>query len=173
MKDKSFIKINPEKIRDNFIRMIGYDWMLITAGPVNDFNTMTAAWGGMGFLWNKAVAYIFVRPQRFTYKFTEKYNNFTLCFFEEKYRKVLSYCGTHSGRDVNKVGQCNLTILETGNASVGFSEARYIIDCRSIYATDIKEEQYLAPDICEKIYPQKDFHRLYIGEILDCYQKLN
>jgi len=62
-----FKKIEPTAISGNLIKKIGHEWMLITAGNSTDFNTMTASWGGMGFLWNKPVAFIFIRPQRFTY----------------------------------------------------------------------------------------------------------
>ena len=84
-------KIDPNDFSGNIIQKIGFDWMLITAGNPEKFNTMTASWGGMGFLWNKPVAFIFIRPQRFTYEFAELNEYYTLHFFEEKYREILNF----------------------------------------------------------------------------------
>ena len=85
-------KIAPEELSDNPIRLIGRDWMLITAGQMGDFNTMTASWGGVGHLWNVPVAFVFVRPERYTYGFMEREEGFTLSFFDGRYRTALKSC---------------------------------------------------------------------------------
>ena len=79
--------IQPEDIRDNPFNLISSDWILITAGNKQSFNMMTASWGGLGHLWNKNIAVIFIRPTRYTYSFAEKNDYFTLCIFNEKYRR--------------------------------------------------------------------------------------
>lgn len=81
-------KINPKEIDENVIRLIGDEWMLVAAGDREKFNMMTASWGSMGFLWNKPVVMVFVRPQRYTYEFTEKGDMLTLSFFGEQYRRA-------------------------------------------------------------------------------------
>lgn len=54
--------IEPSLIKDNFIEIIGKEWMLVSAGDKDKFNMMTASWGGVGFLWNKPVVFVlFVR----------------------------------------------------------------------------------------------------------------
>lgn len=168
--EDSFKRIHPKDINENFIELIGYDWMLITAGEIESFNTMTAAWGGTGFLWNKAVAFIFVRPQRYTYEFTEKYENFTLCFFDETYRDILKFCGTHSGRDVDKVKECELTPCKTRGSGIYFKESRLVLECKKLYYDDINPENFIDKGL-EKIYAMKDYHRIYIGEVVDCFIK--
>ena len=88
--------------------------MLVAAGDKEKFNMMTASWGSMGYLWNKPVVMVFVRPQRYTFEFTERKDEFTLSFFDEKYRHALDVCGSVSGRDVNKVqenGESSLTLV--------------------------------------------------------------
>ena len=67
-------------LTENFFEAIGKEWMLVTSGSKEKFNTMTASWGGIGFLWNKAVAFIFIRPERYTYEFIEKNDMLTLSF---------------------------------------------------------------------------------------------
>ena len=64
-------KIDPAWITENFISLIGREWMLVTAGDASRFNTMTASWGGVGYLWNKPVVFVFVRPERYTFEFIE------------------------------------------------------------------------------------------------------
>lgn len=158
-----YSEIKPTDLTENAVQLIGNDWMLITAGNKEQFNTMTASWGGMGMLWNKPVMFIFIRPQRYTYEFVEREENFTCSFFEEKYRSKLSFCGTYSGRDCNKPEEVSLTPLFMPK-SIGFTEARIIIECRKIYFQDINPENFVLPSI-HKHYPDKDYHRMYIGEI--------
>jgi flavin reductase (DIM6/NTAB) family NADH-FMN oxidoreductase RutF len=164
-----FIEILPEAITDNSIKLIGKDWMLVTAGTEASFNTMTAAWGGLGVLWEKEICFCVIRPTRYTYAFMEKSEGFTLSFFEERYRDVLTYCGTKSGKDVNKVAQTGLTPV-FDNGAIYFSEARLVMVCRKIYTQDIVPDNFLDPGI-DKFYPAKDYHRMYVGEISRCLRK--
>ena len=78
------------------------DRALLTAGEKGNYNTMTVSWGMLGELWGKDMVTVFVRPQRYTYEFMEKYDNFTLSFFGSEYRRALSFCGSKSGRDFDK-----------------------------------------------------------------------
>ncbi|HHW47161.1 MAG TPA: flavin reductase family protein [Clostridiaceae bacterium] len=167
---REFVEIKPEQITDNTFKLIGSDWMLITAGTLDAYNTMTASWGGLGVLWNKNVCFCFVRPTRYTYGFMEKADTFTLSFFDEDYRDALRFCGSHSGRDVDKAAKTGLTPAQSGNGSVYFNEARMVIECRKLYFQDIDPANFLDPGI-EKNYSQKDYHRMYIGEIVRCLQK--
>lgn len=166
MKSK-FNEIDSELISYNVLKLIGSDWMLITAGTPDDFNTMTAAWGGFGVLWNKKVCFAVIRPQRHTYSFMEKTNHFTLSFFDEKYREVLEFCGTKSGRDVDKIAETGLTPVQGGAETIYFAEARLVIECKKIYFQDIDPRHFLDPEIHQH-YPAKDYHRMYVGEIIKC-----
>lgn len=156
-------------ITDNPFKMIGTDWMLITAGTQDRFNTMTASWGGLGVLWERKVCTVYVRPTRYTYEFLEQSGTFTVSFFSEAYRKALLFCGTHSGRDTDKMRETGLTARK-GDGYVWFEEARIVLRCRKIYTQDITPDRFLDPSI-EQMYPQKDYHRLYIGEITDCLSR--
>ena len=94
----SYKEIKAQDLSGNTFQMIGSDWMLVTAADGERFNTMAASWGGMGILWNKPVAFVFIRPQRYTYEFTEKSDTLTLSFFGGKEREALTVCGRKSGR---------------------------------------------------------------------------
>jgi flavin reductase (DIM6/NTAB) family NADH-FMN oxidoreductase RutF len=163
-------KINPENLSENAFQIIGKDWMLITAGNIDKFNFMTGGWGTLGVLWNKPVALCYVRPTRHTYQFMEEFEYFTLSFFTPDFKKVLDYCGKVSGRDTDKLKNTGLTIFETENKNVAFNEARLIIECRKIYFEDINPKNFVDKTI-EKNYPIKDYHRMYVGEITNCYIK--
>lgn len=160
----AFKTIKPSDFNENAIEIIGEEWMLITAGGKDHYNTMTAAWGGIGFLWKKPMATIFIRPQRYTYEFVEKYDNFTLTFFGKEYRKMLQFCGTKSGRNFDKAKETGLIPLVSDLGNIYFDQARLVIECKKVYYDDIKPEFMLDPAI-EKLYPARDYHRMYIGFI--------
>lgn len=164
-----FKEINPDLIRDNPFKLIGSDWMLITAGSRESFNTMTGAWGGLGIMWGKQVAWCVIRPNRYTYRFVEESLLYTLSFLDEQYRDILTYCGTKSGRDVNKIEETGLTPIFR-DETVYFAESRLVLQCKKIYFQDILPENFLSSDI-EEYYPQKDYHRMYLGEIVKTLTK--
>jgi flavin reductase (DIM6/NTAB) family NADH-FMN oxidoreductase RutF len=158
-------------LSDNFVKTIGDDWLLITCGTAEKFNTMTASWGAMGVLWNKPIAIVFIRPTRFTYGFAESNDHFTLSFFTEKEKSILQYCGTKSGKDVDKIDKTGLIPLETETGSISFKQSRMVVECRKVYFDDLDPEKFLSPEIDMKNYPKKDYHRMYIGEVLNVWLK--
>ena len=162
---EDFDIIDPFEMDYNVFQLIGMDWMLITAGSMDSFNTMTASWGGMGMLWNKKVCFCVVRPTRYTYKFMEKSDCFTLSFFDEEYRDALDFCGTRSGRDVDKIKKTGLTPVKGIKGVPFFDEARLVLETRKIYFQDLDPRNFL-DDSIEDNYPEKDYHRMYMGEII-------
>lgn len=161
--------VKPKDITDNYIKLIGDQWMLVTAGDSSRFNMMTASWGGVGFLWNKPVVFIFIRPQRYTFGFLEANDSFTLSFFEEKYRPALSICGSVSGRDTDKVQKTGLTPNITENGNVTFKEARLVLECKKMYADFLNPEAFINKQIIEDTYKEKDFHKVYVAEIVNAW----
>ena len=160
-------KVDPKSISQNVFAAIDDQWMLLTAGDKNKANTMTASWGGMGVLWNKNVVTVYVRPQRYTYEFMEKGETFTVAFFGEEWRDALKLCGAKSGRDVDKARECGFTLAYGEGDAPYFEEAQLVLVCKKLYFDDIEPGHFLAADIDEKNYPKKDYHRMYIGEVLE------
>ncbi|MBQ5631585.1 MAG: flavin reductase family protein [Treponema sp.] len=156
------IEIN--EFSENPFKLIGSDWMLITAKKGEKTNMMTASWGGVGILWNKPVATIYVRPQRYTKEFIDNEEYFSLCVLPEEYRQILNYCGTKSGRDEDKIAETKLTIDESEKAPI-FKEARLVLICKKLYAQDLTEQSFIDKSLVEKNYKAKDFHTMYIAEI--------
>lgn len=151
------------------INMIKDEWMLITAGTKEDFNTMTANWGGFGWLWNKRVAFVFIRPERYTHNFTEQSERMTLSFYKEEYRRALQICGTKSGRDIDKVKETGLTPLELESGAMTFKEARLTFDCRKLFQADMTEANFLDKDVLDLWYKGNahggGYHTVYVVEI--------
>jgi flavin reductase (DIM6/NTAB) family NADH-FMN oxidoreductase RutF len=148
--------------------LLARQWLVLTCGDIKTgrYNSMTVGWGSFGVMWNKPFVQVVVRPTRYTFEFMNRYNTFTLCALGKKYREALQILGTRSGRDGNKIAETGLTpVPSTKIAAPGFAEAQLIIELRKMYWEDFKPENFLDPSI-EENYPQKDYHRMFFGEIL-------
>ncbi|MDP4159619.1 MAG: flavin reductase [Bacillota bacterium] len=160
----NFKEIKPEQFVQNPFELIGKDWMLVTAEKDGKVNTMTAAWGGFGVMWGKNVAHIVLRPQRYTKEFVDGSTTFSLSFFDDSYKKQLGYLGSVSGRDEDKIGKSKLTVLNTDDTPY-FEEAKMAILCQKLYAQEFKPEYFVAKELDDKWYPDKDYHTIYIAEV--------
>lgn len=169
---KNFTEIAPEKITDNFIAAIGSEWMLVTAGDAARCNTMTASWGFVGQMWGKPAAMVVIRLSRYTKEFVDAHERLTLSFFGGQYRKALQYCGTHSGRDGNKIADAGLTVVLTDGGTPALAEARLVLECRKMYVDEFREENFLERKPVEQWYPLRDFHTFYILEIEKAFIKV-
>jgi len=163
-------KIKPEEISKTPFELIGKDWMLITAKKGEQVNTMTASWGGLGVMWNKNVVYIVLRPQRYTKEFIDNSATFSLTFFDEVYKKQLAYLGSVSGRDENKIEKSGLTLCDIDDVP-SFDEAKLTVVCKKLLKSEFLPENFFDDKLREENYPNKDYHTLYIAEIMDVYVK--
>ncbi|MGL6175229.1 MAG: flavin reductase [Cellulosilyticaceae bacterium] len=160
----TFIEIKPEALTQNTFELIGKDWMLVTAESDSKVNTMTASWGGLGVMWGKNVAYVVIRPQRYTKEFIDTSETFSLTFFDESYKPQLGYLGKVSGRDEDKISKTGLTITHESSTPY-FEEAKLTLICKKLYAQPMQPDCFIADGIDDKWYPNKDYHTLYIVEI--------
>ncbi len=141
-------------------------WFVLTAGDMQKFNSMTVAWGSIGGIWEMPFVQVVVRPTRHTFGFLNESTAFTLCSFPAKYRKDLGILGSKSGRDVDKIALTRLTPAKSEKvAAPSFAEADLVFECRKIYWQDLAPEHFLSERIMPH-YPQRDFHRVFFGEIL-------
>ena len=145
-------------------------WALVTAGSDESFNTMTVSWGGLGTLWSKPVATVYVRPSRYTHEFMDREPLFTVSFFGEQYKKELALLGRYSGRDCDKVGMTSLTpqrIHVPQGCAVVFQQAELTLICRKIYRQDM-DKSLLDPEIASSDYdPEEPAHTMYVGEVIN------
>lgn len=157
-------EISARELQGNFIKMLSEDWALLTAGTIDNFNTMTVSWGGIGELWNKDVGFVFVRPQRYTYEFIENNDYFSLSFFGGEFKKELGLCGSKSGRDIDKMDATGFIPVDLGN-TVDFEQAKITVVMKKLAYQDMKPDGFLDESII-KNYANNDFHRIYVGEIV-------
>lgn len=167
--ESEYNKIEASELPDNVIELIGKEWMLVTAGKKESYNTMTASWGGIGFIWNRPSTFVFVRDSRYTYEFLQREDSFTLSFFTEEYRKALGICGSKSGRDTDKVQEAGLTPLETPSGLMSFAEARMIIECKKMFVQELDyanlTELYKSQIMNESYTDEPSKHQQFISEI--------
>lgn len=142
-------------------------WFALLSGNEKDYNSMTVAWGSIGFMWKKPFVQIVVRPTRYTYELTEKYETFSLNAFSNGLKPALTLFGSKTGRDTDKIKESGLTLQHSDVIDTPyFQEAELVIECKKIYFDDFKPEHFLDSNI-NKLYPQKDYHRIYFGEIIN------
>lgn len=155
-----------ELLEMNPFEKIGKEWALVTAGSKQKANTMTVSWGGVGVLWGKNVAFIFIRDSRYTKELIDKGDFFSISFLGKDYKDALSYCGSHSGRNEDKFANAGLS-LGYKHSIPYVDEANLVMLCQKMSATKITEDSFIAPEIKEKWYKDGDMHTMYIAEIIE------
>ena len=159
--------------KENAFKLIGSDWMLVAAGKKDKFNMMTASWGGIGWLWNKPVVFVFIRPERYTHIFLEREDRFTLSFFTDDWKDALKFCGSKSGRDYDKCKETGLSGIALETGAITFAEARLALDCRKLFKTTMAEANFIDKSVLARWYnanPGGSLHDGYIGEIEGVYE---
>lgn len=157
-------EITNQTFNEDVFKLIGKDWLLLTAEKDGVVNTMTASWGGMGIMWNKKVAYIFVRPQRYTKTFIDASEKLSISVLPESFRKQLTYLGTVSGKDEDKIQKAGLTVVHEDGVPY-FKEARLNFICKKLYAQALEENCFIDEESRDKWYADKDYHTMYVVEL--------
>ena len=164
MKDRNYLE-NIDTLMDNLKK-----GALLTVKANGKVNTMTIGWATIGHIWRKEVFMVAVRDSRYTFEFIENSDNFTVTIpTGSQHKKTIAFCGTKSGRDYDKFAECNLKTVDgrtVDSPIVDIPGVHY--ECKIIYKSAM--DPALLDEHLEKLYPAKDYHTLYFGEILSCYQ---
>ena len=174
----SFSEIEVRSLNDNFFTKIGEEWMLITTGNKEKFNTMTASWGGVGVLWGSDVTFTFIRQSRYTLELMKEQPYYSLSFFNGAKQKEMGFCGSCSGRDTDKFAKTGLTpafaqIKYNGEViDVPYvEEASLVIICKKIYRQTMTPDCFIDKSILAKQYSSNDFHDVFVGRIKKVLKK--
>ena len=160
-----FKEVEFTQVKDNVTDLLKNMWGLVTAGDSNACNTMTVSWGAVGELWGRDMATVYIRPQRYTEEFLNSNDYFSLSFYKpEDKKRIHGVCGSKSGRDVDKVKECNLTPCFDEKAPY-FDEAELVLICKKVAKSKFDPKDFLDSSIEKDWYPQKDFHYIYYGAI--------
>lgn len=157
-------EITAGEIKENLIELISKKWALLTVKDGNGCNPMTVSWGSMGELWGKDTATVYVRESRYTKGLIDCEDYFSLCFFGSEYKETLAFCGSNSGRDVDKVKETGLTAVYDEKAPY-FAEAKLVIICKKSAKLFMDKSSFIDPSIEGKWYSDNDMHYIYFGEI--------
>jgi flavin reductase (DIM6/NTAB) family NADH-FMN oxidoreductase RutF len=142
----------------------------LTVKAADALNTMTIGWGAFGFIWQKPVMMVAVRPTRHTFGIMEKAQDFTVTIPSGDMSKAIAFCGSKSGRDADKFKMCNLETADGRKvASPSIKAPGIHYECKIVCKSAMNED-HLDKNIDKSLYPQKDYHTLYFGEILACYE---
>jgi len=141
--------------------------LLLVSGTQEKANVMTIGWGFLGNIWSIPVFIIAVRPSRYTYRFIESTGDFTVNVPAKNMDKIVSACGTFSGRSVDKFKEFKLTPVKSEYVkSPTIKECPINFECKVIYKQDLVPER-IEKNIIDNYYSGGNFHRLYFGKILN------
>ncbi len=160
----NFKEISIPELDKSPFNLFNRDWALLTSGNSEQYNTMTVSWGGLGVLWGRNVATVYVRGSRYTRGFLDSSDFFTLTFGGGEMHNALAYCGKYSGRDVDKVKETGITPVLSENAPY-FAEGELVLICRKLYRQEMAAEAFTDKAILDSIYGDGDYHIIFIGEI--------
>ena len=167
--------VDPSTLKGDFLQAFGDRNALLTAGTRESCNTMTIGWCQLGRLWGLPVCTVYVRPERYTYQFMESSGTFSVCVLPSgaQEKQTLALCGSQSGRLVDKIKECGLTLRYGAGDTPFFEEAELAVVCRKLYVQDMDPACVTAGE--DKILPyygkKGGWHRIYIGEIVEAYSK--
>ena len=133
-------------------------------------NTMTIGWATIGFCWRKPVFMVAVRDSRHTFTLMEKAPDFTVSVPATHMKDEIMFCGTKSGRDVDKFAALGIAAAAARRVASPIIDISGIhLECRTILKTAM--DPALMADDLQPLYPDKDYHTLYFGEIVACYER--
>ncbi len=164
MKDLNYMNIAEDAIR----KIKKGAFLTVKAG--NALNTMTIGWATFGVIWQKPIMMVAVRSTKHTFGIMERAVDFTVTVPSGDMGKETAFCGSKSGRDLDKFKMCNLET--TGGQKVVspiIKTPGYHFECKIVYKSAMNPA-HLDKNYDTSLYPQKDYHTLYFGEILACYE---
>ena len=168
------MKLHPadfKTLTPEVFRVFGTQNALLTAGDRDVCNTMTIGWCQLGRLWSIPVCTVYVRPERYTYAFMESHDYFTVSVLPLSDRQTAQVCGTKSGRDIDKIKECGLTLRRGAGDAPFFDEAEWVLVCRKLYAQDLDESCVLDERVLHHYGAKGGWHRAYPGEVVEAYTK--
>lgn len=143
-------------------------FLTVKAGEI--LNTMTIGWATFGFIWSNPIMMVAVRSSRHTFGIIEAAADFTVTVPAGDMEKEIAFCGSKSGKDMDKFKVCNLEVISSQHViSPIIKTPGYHYECKIVFKSAMNPA-YLDKGYDESLYPRKDYHTLYFGEIIACYE---
>ena len=145
------------------------DWAILVSGDERP-NPMTISWGGLGTLYSKPVATVYVRPTRFSFGFMMEHNEFTVNFLPSNMKNIYDICGSMSGKNCDKWVEAKIHKAKSSIIKTPYiKEAKLAFECRTIVRVPLKRESFLSEEIFY-FYEMEDYHTIFIGEVLKIHK---
>lgn len=171
--DELFVSIKPAEIADNVFKLVGEDFTVITGGKADDFNSMTASFGGWGQLFDYPVTWCFLRANRYTLEYIKEKKTYTMSYFSDQYKEDVMYFGSQTGKGTDKMKNTALTAVETPLGNSAYKEARFILECEVIEITTVNPNDFYSDrgkQFVEEAYKEaEDYHKLVFGKITNVW----
>lgn len=143
--------------------------VFLTVKAGNRLNTMTIGWATIGYCWQKPIFMIMVRDSRHTFPIIEDAADFTVSIPALDMKNAIMYCGTQSGKDVDKFKELGMEAKPAQQTTSPIMDVPGLhFECRIVHKSAM-DPQFL-DESYKSFYPEKDYHTLYFGEILECYE---
>ena len=140
----------------------------LTVQAGDDLNVMTIGWASLGYIWGRPVMTVLVRKSRHTFDIIEKTSEFTVSVPASGMEKELAFCGTESGRKHNKLKECGLELFPGEKVRTPvISIPGLFFECKIVFKSPIDPSNLI--EAYNHLYPLKDYHTIYYGEIVYCY----
>jgi flavin reductase (DIM6/NTAB) family NADH-FMN oxidoreductase RutF len=164
MRDVDYMRVAEDSI--NKIK----EGAFLTVKSENAINTMAIGWATFGVVWRKPIMMVAVRSSRHTFGIIEAAKEFTVTVPAGDMHKEIAFCGSKSGRNVDKFKTCNLETIDGRQvASPIIKTGGRHYECKIIYKSAM-DPAHLDKGYDSSLYSKKDYHTLYFGEILACYE---
>jgi len=164
MRDVDYLHVAEESMS----RIKAGAFLTVRAGEA--LNTMTLGWAAFGIVWQKPIMMVAVRSSRHTFGIIEAARDFTVTLPDGDLREAIAFCGSKSGRDVDKFKHCRLDTADSRKVASPIIKTRgRHYECRIVYKSAM-DPTHLDGNLDRDLYPRKDYHTLYIGEIVACYE---
>ena len=165
-----FKPIEPKNIPEPVFKLVGEDFIVLTAGQPSHFNSMIASWGGWGILFNNPAAFLMLRSNRYTLELMRKEQKYTMAFFDSQFKNDIMPFGASSGRDSDaKMKNTKLTAVQTPAGNMVFKEAKLALECKLIQVTTVSPADFPVEankEFVVSAYDEtKDYHKTVFGEI--------
>lgn len=171
--EEIFKSISPKEIDKNVFKLFSENHSVLTSGTENDYNSMTASWGGWGQLFEQSTAWNILGGKRYTLEYIKKNETYTVTFFEETYKDQVLFLGSKSGRNSNKMKEVKLTKIVTPSGLITYKEAMLILECKLVQVTPVKAEDFktkYGKDFISKAFNDSGaYHNLIFGEITNVW----
>ena len=166
-----FFEVSPWDFNCAPFSLVGKDKLLLAATDIRGTNVMTVAWGGLGVMWGAPTAFFAIRPSRYTYTFAEAGERFSLMTLSAGHEDALAYCGTHSGRDGDKLVGAGLTMASLPSGGFCVEEASLVFELKKICSYPLTPIDFWAEEAVQKWYEKGDFHKMYFATVEKIYKK--